>query len=225
MHSPTLANDFSSRLTVAFAPFRLLLSHCARCLPSKSPVLILLRTLFLSLHSFRHSPRLFSIACGLFSQNTGGVGTSATSPRSLRLPVLQAGLPVLQAGLPVTGGPARYRRVSALSFAVFLSPLYFHPLTNPSSSRIDLQRSLFSCIYKSLFPQLLCIHIYTKRPGVTPSATFPPTVSTSLLRKFSFSSIACYRARQQGGFLPIHEDRHPDRAQRRGISFGATRAT
>jgi len=40
--------------------------------PNKPSVLILLRTLFLSLLSFCRSPRLFSIACGLFLQNTGG---------------------------------------------------------------------------------------------------------------------------------------------------------
>jgi hypothetical protein len=89
MHSPTPANDFSFRLPPAFAPFQPLLSCCARCLTSKSRVLTLLRTLFLSLlslRSFRRSPRLFSIICGLFAQNTGGGGTSATSPRSRRLP-------------------------------------------------------------------------------------------------------------------------------------------
>src|SRR6267154_6067648 len=105
MHSSTLANDFSFRSTLVSAPFQPLLSRCARCLPSKSRVLTLLRTLLLSLHSFRRSPRLFSITCGLFLQNTGGVGTSATSPRSLRLPALQAGLGVI--------------------IAVILSPLYF----------------------------------------------------------------------------------------------------
>src|SRR5882762_3431173 len=74
MHSSTLANDFSSRSTLALSPFQPLLSRCARCLPSKSRVLTLLRTLFLSLRSFRCSPRLFSIICGLFVQNTGGMG-------------------------------------------------------------------------------------------------------------------------------------------------------
>ena len=67
----------------------------APCLPCKPCVLRLLRTLFLSLHSFRRSPRLFSIACGLFLQNTGGWGASATSPRPPRLPVLQAGLCII----------------------------------------------------------------------------------------------------------------------------------
>src|SRR5713101_3987807 len=38
----------------------------------KSRRIIPLRTLFLSLRSFPRSHRLFSIACGLFSQNTGG---------------------------------------------------------------------------------------------------------------------------------------------------------
>jgi hypothetical protein len=91
MHWPTLADDFSSHSTLAFAPFQSLLSRCAPCVASKSRVLTLLRTLFLSLRSFRRPPRLFSIACGLFVQNTGGVGTSATSSRSPRLPVPAAG--------------------------------------------------------------------------------------------------------------------------------------
>ena len=152
MHSSTLANDFSSRSTLVSAPFQPLLSRCARCLPSKSRVLTLLRTLFLSLRSFRRSPRLFSAACGLFLQNTRGGGGSATSQRSLRLPILQLRLSVIT--------------------SLFLPSLYFHPLTNPLSTRIDSQHSLFSRTYKSLFPQLLCIHIYTKRPGVTPPHNF-----------------------------------------------------
>jgi hypothetical protein len=56
--------------------------------PSKPRVLMPLRSLFLSLRSFRLSPRLFSVACGLFLQNTGGGGTSATSPRPPRLCVI-----------------------------------------------------------------------------------------------------------------------------------------
>src|SRR5258706_8062353 len=36
-----------------------------------------------------------------------------------------------------------FRRASALPFAFILSPLYFHQLTNPSSSRIDLQHLCF----------------------------------------------------------------------------------
>jgi len=92
MHQPMLANKSSFRLTLAFAPLQPFPSRCARCFPSKSRVLRFLRTLFLSLHSFRRSPRLFSATCGLFLQNTGGWGTSATSPR---LPLLQAGLCVI----------------------------------------------------------------------------------------------------------------------------------
>jgi len=134
MHSPTLANDFPSRLSLASAPFQPLPSRRARCLPSKSRVLTLLRTLFLSLRSFRRSPRLFSIACGLFLQNTGGWGTSATSPRHPRLPVLQAGLCVIT--------------------CLFLRPLYFHQLTNPSSSRIDLQHLCFHALTNPFFRNL-----------------------------------------------------------------------
>ena len=46
----------------------------------KSRRIIPLRTLFLSLRSFPRSNRLFSIACGLFLQNTRGGGTSASLP-------------------------------------------------------------------------------------------------------------------------------------------------
>ena len=74
MHSSMLANDFSFCPTLASASFQLLFSRCSRCLPTKPRVLILLRTLFLSLPSFQRSTRLFSIICGLFAQNTGGVG-------------------------------------------------------------------------------------------------------------------------------------------------------
>jgi hypothetical protein len=108
MHWPTLADDFSSHSTLAFAPFQSLLSRCAPCVAGKSRVLTLLRTLFLSLRSFRRPPRLFSIACGLFVQNTGGVGASVTSPLS---------------------APAcSCRRVSALSFAFFCHAFVFMAL-------------------------------------------------------------------------------------------------
>ncbi len=151
MHSPTFANDLCFRLNLTFAPFQRILCRCARCLTSKSRVLTLLRTLFLSLRYFRRSPRLFSITCGLFLQNTGGVGTSATSPRSLRLPALQAGLGVI--------------------IAVILSPLYFVAPLFSSTYRSLLIAHRFATLsvfihLQILFPQLLCIHIYTKPPGV-----------------------------------------------------------
>ena len=87
MLSPTLANDFPFRLTLVSARFQPLLSRCARCRPRKTRVLTLLRTLFLSLRSFRRAPRLFSTACGLFVQNTGGVGYLSNSLRALRAPL------------------------------------------------------------------------------------------------------------------------------------------
>ena len=147
----------------------------APCLPCNSCVLRLLRTLFLSLHSFRRLPRLFSIACGLFVQNTGGVGylCDISAPRGPRLP--------------------------------FLSPLYFHQLTNPSSSRIDLQHSLFSGTYKSLFPQLLYIHIYTKHPGVTHLTTFPPSVSTLFSGNFPFPQSRVIVLASKGDLLNVSE--------------------
>ena len=145
MHSLTLANDFSFRLTLAFAPFQPFPSRCVRCLPSKPRVLTLLRTLFLSLRSFRRSPRLFSAACGLFVQNTGGGVPLRLSPRPPRLPVLQAGLCVI--------------------ICLFLSPLYFHPLTNPSSSRIDLQHLCFHSFTNPFFRNLF-VFTSIQNPGV-----------------------------------------------------------
>ncbi len=100
MHPPTLANDFSFRLILAFAPFQPILSRRARRHPSKSRVVIALRTLFLSLRSFRPSPRLFSIICGLFLQNTGGVGYLC------------------------------HISALSIIICLFLSPLCFHGLTN-----------------------------------------------------------------------------------------------
>jgi hypothetical protein len=145
MHSPTLANDFSFRLTLAFAPFQPLLSRGARCLPSKSRVVRLLRTLFLSWRSFRRSPRLFSIACGLFLQNTGGVGylCDISAP---------------SAPARSSGGPLRYH-------LPFLSPLYFHQLTNPSSSRIDLQHLCFHSFTNPFFRNLF-VFTSIQNPGV-----------------------------------------------------------
>jgi len=157
MHSPTIANNFSFRLTLAFVPFQPLTSYCARCLPSKSRVLTLLRTLFLSLHSFRLSPRLFSIACGLFVQNTGGVGY-----------------------LCDTSTPLRYH-------LLFLSPLYFHGLTDCFS-------------LKSFILMTICVAPRVWGPRSSPNSGYSvPSVVNPALR-FSFSAIACYRARQQGGF-------------------------
>ncbi len=158
MHPPTLANDLSFCPTLASASFQPLLSCCARCFPSKSRVLGPLRTLFLSCRSFRRSPRLFSISCELFLQNTGGWGTSATSPR-----------------------------LSVIICLFFVAPL-------------------FSWSYKLLFPQVFYFDNYLRCPpgcGVprsSPNSVYSvPSVVNPPLR-FSFSSIACYRARQQGGF-------------------------
>jgi|SRR5882762_2320693 len=139
MHPPTLANGFSFCPILASASFQSLLSCCARCFPSKSSVLRPLRTPFPSWRSFRRSPRLFSIICGLFLQNTGGGGY----PCDMSAP----------------SAPLRYH----LPF--FAPPLFSSTYKSPSSY-VDLQHSLFSSTYKSLFPQLLCIRIYTKRRGV-----------------------------------------------------------
>src|SRR5712671_3495304 len=145
MHSPTLANDFSSRLSLASAPFQPLPSRRARCLPNKSRVLKLLRTLFLSWRSFRRSPRLFSITCGLFLQNTGGMGylCDISAP---------------SAPARSSGGPLRY-------LLPFLSPLYFHQLTNPSSSCIDLQHLCFHSFTNPFFRNLF-VFTSIQNPGV-----------------------------------------------------------
>src|SRR6266850_3244595 len=91
MQTSTLSIDFSFRLTLASASFEPFPYRRASRLCGKSSILISLRALILSCRSFCNSRPFFSIACGLFVQNTGGGGTSAASPRSLRLPVLQAG--------------------------------------------------------------------------------------------------------------------------------------
>src|SRR5882762_669766 len=95
MQPSKLPIDCSFRLTLASAPFQPLLPHCVSRLRGKSFILINLRTLILSCRSFCNFRPFFSIACGLFLQNTGGGGTSATSPRSLLFPFLQTGLSVI----------------------------------------------------------------------------------------------------------------------------------
>jgi len=140
----------------------------------------LLRTLFLSLHSFRRVPRLFSIICGLLCK-TPGYGVPQTFPPS---------------GPAVSGGP--------LVLLVFFcrSFIFIHLQIPPRRASI-CNVLCFHALTKSPFPQLLCIHIYTKRPGVTPPITFHRR------SRSRFSEIFCRS----------DEDRHPDRAQRRGTFF------
>src|SRR5712672_1089287 len=95
MQPSTLPIDFSFRLTLASAPFQPLLPRCVSRFSDKSSIRIIFRTLILSCRSFCDFRPFFSIACGLFLQNTGGGGTSATSPRSLLFPFLQTGLSVI----------------------------------------------------------------------------------------------------------------------------------
>jgi len=72
----------------------------------------------------------------------------------------------------------RALRASALSFAVILWPLYFHPLTNPSSSRVDLQHSLFHALTNPFFRNFF-VFTSIQNARVSPHlTTFPPTVST-----------------------------------------------
>jgi len=145
MQPSTLPIDFSFRLTLASAPFQPLLPRVSR-LRDKSSILISLRTLILSCRSFCNSRPFFSIACGLFVQNAGGWGVPLRHLRVLR-------------ACPF------FRRASALPFAFFVAPLF----SSTYKSLLVAHRfatSLFSFIYKSLFPQPLCIHIYTKPRGV-----------------------------------------------------------
>jgi len=178
MHSSTLANDFSFRSTLVSAPFQPLLSRCARCLPSKSRVLTLLRTLLLSLHSFRRSPRLFSVTCGLFLQNTGGVGTSATSPRPPRLCVITCLFcrPFIFIHLQI-----RPRRASICNI------LCFHALTNP------FFRNFF--VFTSI----------QNAPGVAHLTTFPPTVSTLFSGNFPFPRSRVIVLASKGDLLNVSE--------------------
>ena len=89
MHSPTLANDFASRSTLASAPFQPLLSRCARCFPKQIPCSqtltdsFSLLALFFALASF-----VFSSLQTLFAKRRGVWGTSAKPPRPLRLSVI-----------------------------------------------------------------------------------------------------------------------------------------
>ena len=123
MHSSTLANDFSFCPTLASTSFQPLLSRGAPCLSSKSRVLTLLRTLFLSLHSFRRSPHLFSTACGLFLQNTGGMGYLCD---------ISAPSAPLRYHLPLSCGPFIFIHLQIPSRrASIYNILCFHALTNP----------------------------------------------------------------------------------------------
>src|SRR6267154_1276214 len=79
MQPSTHPIDFSFRLTLASTPFQALLPHCVSRLRDKSSILISLRTLILSCRSFCDARPFFSIACGLFVQNTGGVGYPSDS--------------------------------------------------------------------------------------------------------------------------------------------------
>src|SRR6266404_5137789 len=78
MQPSTLRIDFSFRLMLASTPFQPLLPHVSR-LRNKSYIVNRLRTLILSCRSFGNPRPFFSIACGLFVQNTGGMGTSSGS--------------------------------------------------------------------------------------------------------------------------------------------------
>src|SRR6266481_6043726 len=87
MQPPTLPIDFSFRLTLASAPLQPLLPHCASRLRDNPSILISLRALILFCRSFCNSNPFFSIACGLFVQNTrgGGVPQLHVAPLQINL--------------------------------------------------------------------------------------------------------------------------------------------
>src|SRR5258708_153055 len=105
MVSPTLSNNFPFRLPLTSAPFQPLLRHRVSRGRNKSSIVNDLRTLILSCRSFCNSRPFFSIACGLFLQNTGGVGVPLRHVRALR-------------ACPF------FRRASALPFPFFGAPLF-----------------------------------------------------------------------------------------------------
>src|SRR5258705_9586896 len=82
MQPSTRPLDFSFHLNLASAPCQRLLLHRVSRLRNKSSIVNRLRTLILSCRSFCNSRPFFSIACGLFVQNTGGMGTSSGSSRT-----------------------------------------------------------------------------------------------------------------------------------------------
>src|SRR5882762_9680534 len=166
MHSPTLANDFSFRLTLAFATFQPI-SFSLRSMP---PLQIPCS------HTLADSFSLFALFSTLASFVFNNLRTLCAKHRGVGY---LCNISAPSAPARSSGGPLRYH------LPLSCGPFYFHPLTNSSSSRIDLQHSLFSCTYKSLFSQLLCIHIYTKRPGVTPPHNFSTDGLGPLPRKFS----------------------------------------
>src|SRR5882762_8327966 len=169
MHSPTLANDFSFRLTLAFATFQPI-SFSLRSMP---PLQIPCS------HTLADSFSLFALFSTLASFVFNNLRTLCAKHRGVGY-LCHISAP--SAPARSSGGPLRYHL--PLSCGSF----YFHPLTNPLSSRIDLQHSLFSCTYKSLFPTSLDSRLY-KTPGCHPTSQL---------------------------FCRSDEDRRPDRAQRRG---------
>jgi hypothetical protein len=183
MHSPTIANNFSFRLTLAFVPFQPPSSYCARCLPSKSRVLTLLRTLFLSLRSFLRAPRLFSAACGLFLQNTGGMGYLCD----------------ISAPARSSGGPLRYH----LQF--FCRPFIFIHLQIPPR-RASIYNIL--CFHALTNPFFRNFFVFTsiQNARVSPHlTTFPPTVSTRFSGNFPFPQSRAIVLASKGDLLNVSE--------------------
>ena len=146
MLSPTLANDFSSRLTLAFATFQSV---------SFSPRSTPLQQIPCS-HSLPDSFSLFALFSTLASFVFNNLRTLFPKHRGCGVPLRH---------LRALRARPFFRRASALPFAFILSPLYFHQLTNPSSSRIDLQHLCFHSFTNPFFRNLF-VFTSIQNPGV-----------------------------------------------------------
>ena len=167
MHSPTLANDFSFRLTLAFAPFQPLLSCCARCFPSKSRVLRPLRTL-----CAKHR----------------GYGVPQTFPALRACPF--------------------FRRASAFSLVFFCRSFIFIHLQIPPRRASICNVLCFQALTNPFFHNFF---VFTSIQNARVSPT------SQLFHRRS-------RPSSPEIFCRSDEDRHPDRAQRRG-TFSTRRSS
>ena len=177
MHSPTLANDFSFRLTLAFAPFSQFFLAALDASPA-NPV-------------FSHSCGLFFSLGALFDAPL--VCFQQLADSFCKIPGVGVALQHLSAlcAYPFCSC------VSALSLPFFCRPFIFIRLQIPSR---DAHRfatfSVFTHLQIPFSTTSLYSHLY-KTPGCHPTSQL---------------------------FCRSDEDRHPDRAQRRG-TFSTRRSS
>jgi hypothetical protein len=172
MFSPTLSIDFSFHSILAFTPSEPLLSRSA---PALAPARQTLGRQLPCSHTLADSSHSFLQSCPLFSIPCG------LFVQNTRGGVLCVCLRVLRASL------SRAPKGALLLALRFATPL-------------------FSYVYKLLFLQAFYFHNYLRCPMFFPSS--PALALCALVRsvlnphpRFSFSELACYRARQQGGFF------------------------